>query len=1466
MREILFFLLCTFSFKITFSQTAEKNTNKIRNNKLHKRGNDHIDLAMEFDASITKDPVTGKVPRYVLAEANRQAKQSQEERKRQMITYRMSNTLIWTERGSDSDTVGPGNGNTRPGGAVTSGRIRAIWPDLTDTSGNTVWVGGVAGGLWKTNNINQSPAHWNVINDYLSNLAVTGICQDPVNTNVMYFCTGEAFFNSDAVSGNGVYKSMDGGNNWFQLSNTASYNACSKILCDANGNVFLATVGNGMKRSLNGGETWSDITPTGLTNHITDFEISSSGRMHISCGLHSVSNGFRFTDVPSNVTSSTWKSPHVPFRFPQGVNSRVEIGCSGNVLYAALSNSKAVVDSISKSIDGGVTWTTSALSPSARQALNGEGASSQAWYCLTVGIHPANANLVMIGNLNVIKSFNGGISWIKGSEWAGTTGQYVHADQHAIVWYKNGSRLLFGSDGGIHYSSDSGVNIRDRNTHLRLKQFYSVAVHPQLTNYFLAGSQDNGVHQMNTPGIASSVEITGGDGGYVAIDQMQPTNQFCTYVYNAYRRSINNGNNWSTIDFYKDTPNAPSNFGLFINPYAYDSQSKIIYASAGGGEIFRWLNPSATPPGTYYQSSGWPAGVTLITQVVNLASQKISAIHVSPSIANRLYFGTENGKLIYLDSANTATHNVSGRDITGAGFSGTISSINTGTDEEHLVVSFSNYNTNNVWVSINRGLSWTAVDGNLPNMPVRWAMFYPGINNKLIIATEAGVWETEYINGNNTVWTANPTFPVVRTNMLQYRNSDRLIAAATHGRGLFTAHLPICETPVISVTPSDTNYCTGNNSILLSASGGMHYSWSPSTGLSSSTGSSVWVNPSSSTTYVVNGFDANGCVGVATVNVHVAPGISISASASPANICSGSTTALTAHATFIRSQNCIPPYTYGTAGGDYISHVNISGTSLNNISGASPFPFYTLFTPSFNTTASLEAGNNYYLMVKGVSSSSTYIRAWIDYDQDGTFSASETIGVSSNAASTTATISFIIPNSAYNGSTRIRLRSSNIFPGPAANDACGNTKSGFGETEEYEINIVNGTNPFTYSWSPALHVSSASAPSTFAYSISENDRFTVTVNSAVCSTTADVNLQIINVPAPTAIHNARCGQGTLVISASTDSMNTIDWYSSPSGGTPLLIGTNQFTTSGIAATTIYYAEARNIISNCISSNRTPVIATVHPVPPTPSISSSGSANICNGGSLTLISDSPGNNLWSTGSDQQSIIVNRSGNYTVTVHNAAGCLATSTPFTVSVQTCFVFLHLKLFLEGFYGGNSNMNTNLYDIAISEMETAVDSIIVSLWLPQSLNNPIPAFLRKAILHKNGTISVSLPGRVSGNSYYISIRHRNHLETWSAEPIVFTPVTSYDFSTGNNKAYHDGVNRPMKRMEDNVYALYAGDINNDGSVDAIDISMAENGASQYEYGYFKNDVNGDSATDGTDIMLIEDNAQLFLYYARPY
>jgi hypothetical protein len=226
-----------------------------------------------------------------------------------------------------------------------------------------------------------------------------------------------------------------------------------------------------------------------------------------------------------------------------------------------------------------------------------------------------------------------------------------------------------------------------------------------------------------------------------------------------------------------------------------------------------------------------------------------------------------------------------------------------------------------------------------------------------------------------------------------------------------------------------------------------------------------------------------------------------------------------------------------------------------------------------------------------------------------------------------------------------------------------------------------------------------------------------------------------------------------------------------------------------------------------------------------------------------------------------------GVYTYSVTSGAPCNYTSTATVTVTSPTNVNpeLFVKVYLEGFYRSNGTMAATLYDLGKSTDATATDTIEVNLWSDTSLSNTIPDFAQKVILHIDGTSSVQLPIETLGNSYYVAIKHRSSIELWSAVPIVIVSANSYDFSTSSNAAYSNGFNEPMKSVNSNRFAMLAGDINQDGTVDLFDAQIAENNASNLLFGYDSSDCNGDGSSDIFDLQLIENNSTQFLFYARP-
>ncbi len=651
------------------------------------------------------------------------------------------------------------------------GRTRAILIDKNDPSGNKIWAGGVAGGLWKTEDISAGNPQWEKVSDYLENMAVGSIDQETSNPDYIYFGTGEGFPNADAVRGLGIFRTTDGGETWAILPSTTNPNFrhTRSIMVHPETDDVYAGTSQGLWRSTDRGESWEQvlgfIPPTVFaSDDMYDVIYASNGFIYVSTAR----------EVYRSMTGDLgdWeRRSDTGTGFPSGL-SRVELAVSWtnpDVLYI-LGSEGGGASQVYTSTDGGGTWL-----PRARPTNNGGGefTNGQAWYDLEIEVDPYNKDHVIVGGVPIMRTLNSGLSW---EQFANN----MHVDQHKVVFDKDvEGRVLFGNDGGVWRSTlGSAAQVQNKNSGYNVTQFYACAIHPDaFTDYFLGGTQDNNSLQLRGYGIQTARSVRGGDGFLCHIDEDNPDIQMVSSQFGNYSLSRDGGNNFS---------NAASFNGGFLNPSDYDSESNIMYAQTNDGDFYRWNIDENT------------------TELVDITgfSGNVSTIAVDPNVSNRVYFGTFNsGLIVRVDDAHEGS-TVTGMNITGV--TGTVSSIDIEFgNPDHMLVTVSNYGATSVWETKNGGQNWLNSEGStLPDMPVRWGVFNPKDATQAMIATEAGVWVTEELAGNATVWippVEGRGIPLVRTDMLQVRRSDNIVLAATHGRGLFTTDVFADPTAIMDI-------------------------------------------------------------------------------------------------------------------------------------------------------------------------------------------------------------------------------------------------------------------------------------------------------------------------------------------------------------------------------------------------------------------------------------------------------------------------------------------------------------------------------------------------------------------------------------------------------------------------------------------------------------------------------------------
>lgn len=762
------------------------------------------DLLAEHEFLMTVDPELGKVPYERKIEANRIVDSLLGIRRR---TKAAISGLNWLERG-------PFN---------IGGRTRAVMFDPNDATGKKVWAGGAGGGLWYTNDITLASPVWNKVNDLWDNIAITTIAYNPANTQEFYVGTGEGWYNADAQRGGGIWATTDGGATWALLLSTVpgAYNSAShfqyinKIVVKNDTTIFAATRGfytntGGILLSKNKGLTWTQVLAVSsgggtLYDHAADIELASNGDIYCSFGVFSSPKVFKSTNAQNGQTGG-WTD--ISTNLGVASTYRIELACApsnSNVIYAVGQSTAAGNNDISwfkKSSDAGATWTSLSI-----PRLVDDGTThftrAQGWYDLILAVHPTRDTVVYAGGIDIHRTTNSGSTWTGLTHWyGGFSKPYLHADNHAIIFRPtNANEMLFGNDGGIHYSTNSGnisvatPSFSEKNSGYNITQFYACdMLNAKGSHIMLAGAQDNGTQQFYGPSkLARTVDVNGGDGAYCHIDQMNGgAFQTVSYVYNSISQSSDTGNNFNQI--------VNQTSGYFINPSDYDDIRKILYASAAANALKRVSNIGGA--------------VTNTDLAVSINSGRVTAVKVSP-YGDTVYLGTNGGRIYRLNQASTGVRTLTRLD-TFTTSAGNVSSIDIGANGSQILISFSNYGVTSVWETTNAGATWRNKEGNLPDIPIRWILYNPNNRNQVLAATEVGVWSTDnFAPGTATVpvWgPSNTSLAHTRATMLQYRSSDGLVLASTHGRGLFSTDIFATDT-IADFTYDISQSCTGSATV-----------------------------------------------------------------------------------------------------------------------------------------------------------------------------------------------------------------------------------------------------------------------------------------------------------------------------------------------------------------------------------------------------------------------------------------------------------------------------------------------------------------------------------------------------------------------------------------------------------------------------------------------------------------------------
>ncbi len=693
--------------------------------------------------------------------------------------------------------LGPGN---------IGGRLRSCVIDPVNK--DTMWVGSIAGGIWKTTN---GGAVWAQEDDFMTNLAVSTMVMDPTDANTIYAGTGEGFYNADALRGAGVFKTTDGGAHWNQLASTtgSSWYYVNRLAINGDASVLLAATNSGIYRSLDAGVTWTQE----LTGRVLDVKFDPNNNDNAVAGGAS-HNCWHSTDGGDSWTAATGLGTS---------GGRIELAYSasepGKVWACVDVNEGLLYDST----DGGQTYSSFGITGHL---------GSQGWYDNVIWVDPMDGDKVYIGGIDLYRVKVSAFSMARISYWQSSPAS-AHADHHFIVPHPDfglgggdSDTVFFCNDGGI-YKGDmsqvngdsSGTGWTELNNNLGTTQLYGAAGN-STSGVIIGGCQDNGTIRFSG-NTETWTEVQSGDGGYCLFDQNDSDYCYGEYVYGQIFRNsaggvapsgndwiyqyisgkyYNSGWKWKPAPYKID--DAESSSGEFIAPICMDpnltAQNRVY---VGMRSLWRTNDAkTANVPVDYANRSATPvSGPTWAVVKAAAGSDynyNITAVTVAPGNSDVVWVGHRNGNVYMTTNGTAAGPTWSRMDDTGTGLPNRrVQRITIDADDNNTVyVCFGGFSSDNVYCSTNAGAAWTDITGSgatgLPDVPVRGFAIHPDNSSWLYAGTEIGIFASSDGGANWSVSNEGPTNCSVDELFWMEAAGTPVLVAATHGRGVFKITIP----------------------------------------------------------------------------------------------------------------------------------------------------------------------------------------------------------------------------------------------------------------------------------------------------------------------------------------------------------------------------------------------------------------------------------------------------------------------------------------------------------------------------------------------------------------------------------------------------------------------------------------------------------------------------------------------------
>ena len=557
------------------------------------------------------------------------------------------------------------------GPAGMSGRVTSIDVVLNNT--DIIFAGTASGGLWKSE---SGGIRWSPIFDNELTASVGAVKIQQSNPSVIWVGTGEGNPRNSLNGGFGIYKSIDGGKTWMEKGLKETRHIHRIVIDPTNPDViYVGAIGSpwgehkerGVYKSIDGGNNWKKILFTnnksGAADLVMDPEnpnkliaamwehkrepwyFNSGGK---GSGLHITHNG-----------GETWKKLSSKEGLPEGDLGRIGIAIapsSPNIVYAIIESKK---NALYKSEDGGDNW---------KKINDKNDIGGRPFYYSEIYVDPQNENRVYSIFTYVNVSEDGGKNFKQLMPAYGVSNG-VHPDHHA--WWihpENGKFMIDGNDGGLNITKDGGKSWRFIEN-LPVAQFYHINVDNEYPYNVYGGMQDNGswrgpAYVWRDQGIRNSYwqEISFGDGFDVV-----PDKDDSRYGWTMSQQGFVSRYDWKTGNNYNIQPTHPDgitdlrfnwNSAINIDPFNNSTiyfGSQFVHKSEDKGLTWEIISDDLTTndPSKLKQSES--GGLTMDATG---AENHCTILVIEPSEVEKdmLWVGTDDGRVHYtLDGGNSWT-------------------------------------------------------------------------------------------------------------------------------------------------------------------------------------------------------------------------------------------------------------------------------------------------------------------------------------------------------------------------------------------------------------------------------------------------------------------------------------------------------------------------------------------------------------------------------------------------------------------------------------------------------------------------------------------------------------------------------------------------------------------------------------------------------------------------------------------